>query len=238
MRQKIDLTGQQFGKWTVIEEIPERKNGKIYWRCKCECGNEKNVYGYWLRKGISKSCGCLQKEIASKTHLINLTQQKFGNLTVLQKAGNIENTGEAIWKCQCDCGKIIFVPGYRLRAGQNSCGCLNSSNGVIKIIELLNKNNIPFETEKYFSDCKDMNSLPFDFYINNQYIIEFDGIQHFEPIEYFGGEKEFQKRQKHDQIKNEYCKKNNISLIRIPYNHLNNLCLEDLLLETSSFIIN
>lgn len=237
MRQKIDLTGQKFGKWTVINEIPERKDGKIYWHCKCECGNERDVYGYWLRKGKTKSCGCLQKEIMTKIHLIDLTGKRFGNLIVLQKEGNAKDTGEAIWKCQCDCGKIIFVKGYELRSGQSSCGCLNSSNGAIKIIEILNQNNISFETEKYFSDCKDINSLPFDFYVNNKYLIEFDGKQHFQPIEHFGGEEAFQKRKQHDQIKNEYCKNNNIPLIRIPYTHLKNLCLEDLLLETSKFII-
>ena len=49
-------------------------------------------------------------------------------------------------------------------------------------------------------------------------------------------EEQFKKTQEHDKYKNQWCKNNNIPLIRIPYTHLKDLCLEDLLLETSKFI--
>ena len=61
--------------------------------------------------------------------------------------------------------------------------------------------------------------MPFDFYLPELNIcVEFDGIQHFKPIKYFGGEKTLKITQKHDKMKNEYCKENNIHLIRIKYN--------------------
>lgn len=54
----IDITGQKFGKWTVISKTDKRNaGGVIYWHCKCECGREKDVLGTSLRSGRSLSCG-------------------------------------------------------------------------------------------------------------------------------------------------------------------------------------
>jgi len=87
------------------------------------------------------------------------------------------------------------------------------------ILKTLKDNNIKYITQKKFDGCKDKNTLPFDFYLPEYNMcIEYDGIQHFEPIEYWGGLKNFEYIQKHDKIKNKYCKKHNIKLIRIEYN--------------------
>ena len=60
--------------------------------------------------------------------------------------------------------------------------------------------------------------MPFDFYLPDYNIcIEYDGEEHFQPVEFFGGEEKFQRRIENDEIKNNYCKNNNIKLIRIPY---------------------
>ena len=61
MPEKIDLTGQPFGRYTVIRECG-RKNGHVAWLCRCECGVEKVVSGNHLRKGAVLSCGCLRDE--------------------------------------------------------------------------------------------------------------------------------------------------------------------------------
>ena len=65
MAKKIDLTGKIFGYWSVLYEIPERKivgnKKKIFWHCRCKCGNEKDVVGDDLRSGHSTSCGCRRK---------------------------------------------------------------------------------------------------------------------------------------------------------------------------------
>ena len=75
-----------------------------------------------------------------------------------------------------------------------------------------------YEFQKRFEDCKDKKQLPFDFYLPDyNCCIEYDGRQHFQAIEYWGGEEVFQLTQFHDQIKNDYCKENNIRLIRIKY---------------------
>jgi hypothetical protein len=54
---------------------------------------------------------------------------------------------------------------------------------------LLTENNIPFEREKRFASCKDKTYLPFDFFVDNKYLIEFDGMQHFEEISFFDSQK-------------------------------------------------
>lgn len=103
------------------------------------------------------------------------------------------------------------------------------------------QNDIPFETQKTFSTCRfpDTNALAkFDFYVNNQYLIEFDGIQHFEYKNDTGwnNKENFEKTQYRDNYKNQWCKNNGISLIRIPYYILNNLTIKDLLKEESKWL--
>ena len=62
-----DITGQKFGRWSVIERA-ENRHGNAYWKCKCDCGTVREVSGTYLVTGKSKSCGCLQKEICGKRH--------------------------------------------------------------------------------------------------------------------------------------------------------------------------
>jgi hypothetical protein len=129
--------------------------------------------------------------------------------------------------------------GKILRQGETlSCGCIKSKGEEI-IAKILRDNNIIFEQEKKFNNFiyKDSNrKAQFDFFVNNKYLIEFDGKQHFN-IEGWNDNKTLEKNLEHDKLKNEYCLKNNIPLIRIPYTHLKKICLNDLLLETSSFIV-
>ena len=65
MSRAVDLTGMRFERLSVIGKT--RKNGRVAWLCKCDCGNETKPYTTELMRGRAKSCGCLQKEIASKT---------------------------------------------------------------------------------------------------------------------------------------------------------------------------
>jgi len=107
-----------------------------------------------------------------------------------------------------------------------NCGCpiCNESKGENKIRKFLIKNHIIFEQEKRFDDCKYKNTLPFDFYLSKyNTCIEYDGEQHFRIIDYFGGLKSFKQIQMRDNIKNDYCKNNNISLIRISYKEFNSI---------------
>ena len=172
-----------------------------------------------------------------KTTEKNIIGQTFGYWKVLDRSEK-RNTGGCIYyKCLCqynNCGVIKDVLGTSLRQGTTlSCGAhSNISKGNEKIKKILQKENIPFEIEKKFETCKDKNCLPFDFYVDNKYLIEYDGIQHFEESIF-----DYEYTHTHDLIKNQWCKDNNIPLIRIPYSHFDNLKLEDLILETTKFLI-
>lgn len=96
------------------------------------------------------------------------------------------------------------------------------SYGEKKIKKFLIEKKIAFSQQKKFDECFNINKLLFDFYLPNiNTCIEFDGRQHFEIIEYFGGENGYLNRKRNDIIKNDFCEKNGIRLIRISYEDIN-----------------
>ena len=235
-----DLIGQKFGRLTVLERVGSTDQNKATWKCKCECGNEIIVPTGSLTSGNTTSCGCYMKERIRQTQQIHLEGQKFGLLTVIKELP-ISHRGCVVWLCQCDCGNSCETITTDLTSGsKKSCGCLSTSVGEGLVQKILKENNIEFEPQKKFDDCRfpDTNyHARFDFFINNAYIIEYDGEQHFVDKKNIGWDTTLEEIQKKDAFKNKWCKEHNIPLIRIPYTHLNALCLEDLLLETSQFIV-
>lgn len=120
----IDLTGQRFSRYLVLEEAGRNKWGTVMWKCLCDCGTIKIICGNDLRNGGTKSCGCLQKEKISETRKINLEGQRFSRYIILEEAGR-DKKGNILWKCLCDCGTIKIVRSDSLRSGASkSCGCL------------------------------------------------------------------------------------------------------------------
>lgn len=119
-------------------------------------------------------------------------------------------------KCKIDEYKWYAYPSNILK-GRGCPQCIES-NGERQIRLCLEKYNIKYETQKSFQNCRDVKPLPFDFYLPNYNVcIEYDGRQHYEPVEYFGGQEAFKKIVKHDNIKTDFCKNNGIQLLRIPY---------------------
>ena len=100
----------------------------------------------------------------------------------------------------------------------SGCPMCNEPKGEKKIRIYLIENNINFIRQKTFKGCKNTQVLQFDFYLPDYNMcIEFDGKQHFESIEFFGGIKTFELLQYCDKIKSDYCKDNGIKLLRISY---------------------
>ena len=109
------------------------------------------------------------------------------------------------------------TPGFHKSGG--GCPKCRESKGERKIRKILKNKNISFISQKKFPNCKDQNDLLFDFYLPNiNTCIEFDGKQHFESNSFFGGDERLKKQKIKDEIKNNFCKENNIKLIRIKYN--------------------
>ena len=232
---------------TVIQRVANKGN-KPQWLCKCFCGKEFITRSDSLKSGHTKSCGCLQKKKArdniityNKSIALDLYGFKVGKLTALEPTD--QKCGSSIkWKCKCECGNICYVSSSHLvsKNPTMSCGCLRSK-GEAKISKILQAANIDFITQYSKHSCIFDSGRParFDFYVNNQYIIEYDGNVHYQITSpnSWGNEENLTRVKKYDKIKTEWCKNNNIPLIRIPYTHYNELCLEDLLLETSQFIV-
>lgn len=225
------LLGKQFGRLTVIEETSKRKYGDIIWKCQCECGNIKEIMTRNLISGDTISCGCYHKEKWQQQITKDRVGQIYGKLTVLEKMDE-SSVGGWLWKCHCECGSIVQVSSASLESGHTiSCGCVKSK-GEEKISKILKDNNVIFEKQKTFPNCYRKNScgkMRYDFYINNSFLLEYDGIQHFENIKFFGGENEVLDTQERDNFKNNWAKENNIPLKRIPYWELKNLTIDDIM---------
>lgn len=223
-----DETGNQYGYLTVLYKTPfKSSSNKTLWHCKCECGNECDIIGESLRNGTTKSCGCKSQLLNSISNTKDLTGQIFGYLEPIKVVKR--NTSEGVvWQCKCNCGcnrDDIFIPSHRLLSGNTaSCGRLKRSHGELNIEKFLKEHNISYKTEYSFNDlisCNSNKKLRFDFAIFNKEklvaLIEYDGQQHYQPIEYYGGEKAFINRTMNDNLKNIYCDNHNILLIRIGY---------------------
>lgn len=142
-RKQENLIGQRFGKLTVIEMIDGTKEEGPTVRCQCDCGNQTIVQTNNLKKGNTKSCGCLVKEarikadkerregIKPKTTYHRYKSedcvgQHYGHLTILKLVGK-NSHGQTMAECRCDCGKVITVRMSSVRSGNTqSCGCYRS----------------------------------------------------------------------------------------------------------------
>lgn len=120
-------------------------------------------------------------------------------------------------------GSFFQIP-YNHSIG-NGCPKCNHSHGERKIESYLLNSDIKYECQKKFEDCININRLSFDFWVENKnLLIEFDGEQHTKPLGYQnGGIKKLNYTIKCDNIKNDYCFKNKINLLRISYLDIDNI---------------
>lgn len=133
----IDITGETFGKWTVLSYA-----GNKQWNCRCSCGKEKVVWGKYLRSGQSKSCG--------HSELYDMIGQRFGKLILLEPKGDCK------WLCRCDCNNLTIVNSNNLwRGATKSCGCESASRPKYNkedIISKLNEIEIDLNRKPYIDE--------------------------------------------------------------------------------------
>ena len=210
------MIGLRFNNWLILEATPERRSSYIVYKCQCDCGN--------IEYKTINEVNSVQGKFCKKCRFRDLTGEKFTLLTPIQYLG------KSMWLCKCDCGQSTIVESSNLVTGNTkSCGCLRESAGELTIKNLLTSLNIEFETQKTFKSCMFKDSLlpaRFDFYLPTYNILlEYDGIQHFKPNHW----EPLEKVQERDAYKNQWCKENNIPLIRIPYTDYTKLSEEYLL---------
>lgn len=182
-KPRVDLTNKKFGRLTPQYYI---KGGK--WHCICDCGKELDVDTRNLNSGHTQSCGCLQKEKASK-NTIDMIGYEDDNFKVLERDGSSKG-GIAKWKCICKhCGNIFSTVGSHIRTGEiKSCGCIHSL-GEQKITKMLIDEGCEFSTQYTFPDLVGVGGkrLRFDFaiFLNGKLdkLIEFNGLQHYQQPE-------------------------------------------------------
>lgn len=151
-----------------------------------------------------------------KTHTQYIEELKLANKNIIV----IENYKGAntpiLHKCLVD-GCEWYATPHNILCG-TGCPRCNESKGERAIRKWLIEYGIKYDSQKRFGDCCDKIPLPFDFYLPDyNCCIEYDGIQHFQPIDCFGGQESLEYTRLHDRIKTEYCQNNNIRLLRISY---------------------
>lgn len=217
-----EISGTKFGRLTVLKTYWDVTPLKV--ECVCDCGNVGIYNKRDVQSGHTKSCGCLQSEIASSI----VTKDWSGEVSeygveLLYK--DIKNkNGQWLWKCKCGlCGnEFSDIPARIMNGHVTSCGCRRNSSKEQMIEEFLIKCKTKYKSQYSFNDCKHKYTLRFDFALFDENddlicLIEYDGKQHYEPIQFFGGKRGFQITQKRDEIKNDYCARNNLNLLRLPY---------------------
>lgn len=155
----------------------------------------------------------------------NLIGKKIEHLTVLKRVeDHITSGGNKLpqYECVCDCGNTVIAKGRELRNGKKcSCGCnFTISVGEDMVSHYLSKHNFNYKSQVTFTDLSGLNGgyLSYDFAVfmdGFTILIECQGKQHYEPIEHFGGQKQFKMQQLHDIRKKIYAKNHNIFLLEL-----------------------
>ena len=222
---------------TDLVLLSEEYNG-CFDELKCSCGEifykpfntiiyninfgKRNLCPKCIKKGNDESFRLKEEDIQEKI----IDFYKYKKFILLNHEGYKNNRSLMSFKCS-KCGHIFISTVHELTTGDGKV-CPNCeatyAKGEAKIKNFLDKRRINYKKEKTFKECRHKKALRFDFYLPDyNCCIEFDGKQHYEVVNYFGGEKGYIERKRNDSIKNEYCKKNNISLLRIPYFKFNDV---------------
>ncbi len=113
--------GFRIGMLEVTAPTEQRKNGYTIWRCRCDCGRERELDTRTLQRGTVRDCGCATRVPPGVT---DLTGQRFGKLVAVAPTDRRQYTG-VVWRCLCDCDSVAYVSSHQLLSGYvKSCGCL------------------------------------------------------------------------------------------------------------------
>ena len=229
-----DLTGRRFDKLVVLRQdgYHTYPNGdrEYRWLCQCDCGGTISVLGKSLKVNGPHSCNCYR-------HVRNIVNdmlgRKFGKLTVMAREKDLyTKQGTVIdqWLCHCDCGNNVVVRGASLRNGHtSSCGCyrlemLTGINYMSKsetaVANVLDELGVIYVAQKTYCDLVGVanNLLSYDFCVNmngDDYLIECQGLQHYQSVEFFGGEHGFGCQKVHDYRKAKYAEEHDYKLLAL-----------------------
>ncbi|MDY8021271.1 hypothetical protein [Paenibacillus polymyxa] len=201
-------------------------------KMKYVCNNHKfqgEQFITWGNLISGKGCPHCSKErtreAISKTHEQFIEELSIVNDSYIVKSKYISSSHKVDILCT-KCNSKFSSKASHLLAGHMGCNCKSSSLGEDKIREYLDANNISYTQQYRIEDCRNKRALPFDFAIFSDtnelaFLIEFNGKQHYHPTSWSSSKNDAEERfsytQKNDRIKQNFCKKKEISLITIPY---------------------
>lgn len=230
----VDEVNKLYNKTLTILTQYKNAQDKILVKCNI-CEHIWNVKPSHLIHSNSKCPKCSQKaktETQLKTHetfILQMNEIHNGCYEIIGKYITAKTKVEIFCK---KCNNTWSAIPNSLLSGFG-CPFCKSSKGEKKIKNFLEDNHISYLPNYRIKKCKAKMALPFDFAIFDKekllMLIEYDGMQHFKPIEWFGGKDKFEIQKKYDNIKNDYCKTNGIYLLRINYLQFKNI--EEILTE-------
>ena len=214
----------------VFNKLNQKKD-----KIKCQCQICKDYFFHNLFNKLSEN-GCFKcsNALKRKDPKEYLKEVKKVNPNIRVLTEYIDSLTPIKVQCTKDeCGCEWTVQPYNLinsnEKQRTGCPSCNQSKGEKKIEEFLKKRGIEHIIQHSYDDCKNVYPLKFDVYLPEfNLCIEYDGEHHYKPVYYSKyktntAEKQFEYRKKNDQIKNNYCKNNDIALLRIPYWDFDNI---------------
>lgn len=238
--------GKNFPSWYLSKKILEKfpdysivtqptKMGKEFLGyCNLHKEEFKTTPKFLLNNNAYGCKKCAQEAVTRKQMLppdevVRRVTMTNPNLIVVDPNSYINYNAPLELKCK-ECDHIWSSPLASILANQITCPNCHPklSQGEFMVSKLLNKMNVNYQTQYTFSSCKYKRELPFDFAVFNESgklcgLIEYQGEQHFKPIPFFGGEVRFHEQELRDEIKKDFCQKNNIPLLTISFEQYDNL---------------
>ena len=188
----------------------------------CGCGEEFKTSWSEFKRGVPRRCKECRNEFMRNLfkHDIEFVKNFIREHSTSKLISESYDNSEQIIEFECECGNRFYTNfdkfKFRYKRYCNSCSCQSSYEKHVE--NILISIGVEYIKEKRFEKCKNKNMLPFDFYlIKYNAIIEVDGEGHYRPMRSVSS---FTHTLKTDSIKNEFCKKLEIPLLRIPYYEL------------------
>lgn len=208
----------------LLSKSYDHSNAKL--RYICSCGNKSSIKFSHFKDGV-RCAKCGVEKGVSQIRLSTEYVKKYLRDRGCTYLGNGHINSQIKFKYICECGNISYINLNKFKNGRRCKKCKRFSIGEDKIEKFLLKSGIIFKNEFRIDGCKNKLKLPFDFAIFDKSIliglIEFDGEQHFKPLDFFGGIDGFNRLKRNDLIKSFYCFANRIPLLRIKYSKIDNI---------------
>ena len=220
-----------------VQDFYNIRNGRITFVCPKHGEQTQSLYNFLKKEALCYYCG--RESMKDKVRKIPDDVEQYVNSfngNVLLNKEDYVTVDLCNLKIKCGtCGNVFTTSLGCYKNTLHFCPqCVNvRSKGEKKIEEFLIANSIEFEPQKRFEDCRDKKPLPFDFYLPKYNLcIEFQGQQHFDQTEFFGGYKNYEKTIIHDLQKEIYCMDNHINYLEITWKQIDdvNTILHDKLL--------